>query len=140
MPIHNRVYLKRYRRNLKNDPTNAESILWKSLQKSKSGFKFRRQHSVGKFIVDFYCAPLRLAVELDGKHHFTPEGLAYDAKRTEYLESLNILVLRFENVRVIEDCGRVVEEIQTTLFQLLRSRNMALLSNRRACDFCCAKI
>ena len=60
------------------------------------------QHSIGNYIVDFYCPAEKLVVELDGAHHFTDDGLQYDNVRTEYLKTLGIRVVRFENRVVFE--------------------------------------
>ena len=113
--IHNRKQLERYRKRLRNHSTSAEATLWKYLKGKQLGKKFRRQHSVGNFIVDFYCATERVAIELDGEPHFTEDGMRYDARRTQYLNGLNIKVIRFENVRVFEDLGAVLKEIQVAV-------------------------
>ncbi len=111
--IHNHKHLKPFRKKLRNNLTTAEATFWKSLQKSQlRGHKFRRQHSVGSYILDFYCPSEKLCVELDGSYHFTPEGLAYDQRRTIFLNSVNIRVVRFENCRVFEDLEGVLEEIK----------------------------
>ncbi len=111
--IHNRKHLKLFRKELRNNLTSAEATLWKSLQKSQlGGRKFRRQHSVGGFILDFYCPSERLCVELDGAHHFTPEGLVNDQRRTAFLNSVNIRVVRFENCRVFENLAGVLDELK----------------------------
>ncbi|MEO7992545.1 MAG: DUF559 domain-containing protein [Chryseolinea sp.] len=110
--IHNRKNLKHFRRDLRNNSTSAEAVLWNHLKESKLGKKFRRQHSVGNFILDFYCPTERIAIELDGAHHFTDEGIKYDEVRTQYLNSLNIKVIRFENVKVFEDLEGVLDEIR----------------------------
>jgi very-short-patch-repair endonuclease len=73
------------------------------------GLKFRRQHSLGRYIVDFYCAERRLAVELDGGQHFTVEGQSYDMRRTAYLARRGIRVLRFTNSELFEDTDEVLE-------------------------------
>jgi very-short-patch-repair endonuclease len=110
--LHNRKELKRFRKKLRNNSTSAEATLWKSLKGSQSGVKFRRQHSVGKFVLDFYCATKRIAVELDGDYHFTPEQVAYDERRTAYLRKFNIKVIRFENASVFEDWEGVLRKIR----------------------------
>jgi very-short-patch-repair endonuclease len=71
--------------------------------------KFRRQHPVGPYIVDFYCADQRLAVELDGGQHFTVEGLAYDRRRAEYLVSRGVRVVRFTSLELFENTDGVLE-------------------------------
>jgi very-short-patch-repair endonuclease len=113
-PINNLKYLKQNRRNLRNNLTPAEAALWKLLKsKQLEGIKFRRQHSVGNYILDFYCTTQRLAIELDGAHHFTEEGMRYDEERTAYLNSVDIRVIRFENKLVFDDPEYVLKEIRS---------------------------
>jgi very-short-patch-repair endonuclease len=114
--IHNKKYLEPFRKDLRNNLTSAEATLWKYLKGSQLGKKFRRQHSAGNYIIDFYCATERIAIELDGKNHFTEDGMKYDEVRTFYLNSLNIKVLRFENVRVFQELDKVLEEIKAALY------------------------
>ncbi len=110
--IHNHPTLKFRRRELRRSLTPAEAALWSSLQRSQlGGKKFRRQHSVGPYILDFYCPECRLAVELDGQTHFNPKSWKYDGDRTGYLNKLNIRVLRFENRDVFEYGDWVLLEI-----------------------------
>jgi very-short-patch-repair endonuclease len=87
--------------------------LWKALQQKKlEGQKFRRQHSVGKYMLDFYCPAERLAVELDGAGHFTVSGRLHDEERDMYLLEKNIQVVRFENKEVFDNIEIVLEEIK----------------------------
>ena len=73
--FHNLNTVKYRRRSLRRKLTLAEAVLWDLLKNKKlDGRKFRRQHSIDKYIVDFYCPSERLAVELDGEHHFTDQG------------------------------------------------------------------
>jgi very-short-patch-repair endonuclease len=114
--IHNRQVLKSRRKELRNNSTPAEKLLWSMLQHSNlGGFKFRRQHSVGAYIIDFYCPSEMLAVELDGDSHFTDEAIEYDLERTAYLNALDIKVLRFLNTDIYNKlnvvCERILEEI-----------------------------
>ncbi len=92
-------------------------MLWKALRNGQlAGKKFRRQHSIGVYIVDFYCASEKLVIELDGQPHFNPGGQEADYVRDEYLKSQNFRVLRFENWLVREDVNRVVEAIRQAIF------------------------
>ena len=117
--INNRNYLKKYRKDLRNDGTKAEAVLWTHLQKRQlGGYKFRRQHSILNYIIDFYCPEKRVAVELDGAYHFTVEGQLKDAHRDEVLGQLNIKVLRFENKWIFQDLEGVLRVILNTLQQL----------------------
>jgi very-short-patch-repair endonuclease len=74
--------------------------------------KISTQHSVGAYILDFYCPEEHLAIELDGQQHFTESGQGYDLERTRYLEALNIRVLRFENNNVFHYIDEVLNDIQ----------------------------
>ena len=110
--LHDIAALTPRRRALRTHGTSAEAVLWKRLKKRQlHGRKFRRQHSVGRYILDFYCPAERLAVELDGAHHFTPAGQEHDAQRTRTLNDLGIRVVRFENRRVFEEPEAVLATI-----------------------------
>jgi very-short-patch-repair endonuclease len=114
--LHNLPQLKERRRQLRSSLTPAEALLWKNLQRSQvGGRKFRRQHSVGPYVVDFYCPGCRLAVELDGQGHFDSTRSEYDVKRMGFLEREGIRVLRFENRQVFESLEEVLNAIQVHL-------------------------
>ena len=114
--VHNRSAMEPRRKELRSNLTPAEASLWKSLQRSQvCGKKFRRQHSVGPYILDFYCPECRLAVELDGQGHFTSGVSEYDYHRDEYLKKLNIRVLRFENRVVFKNLEGVIHMISDQL-------------------------
>lgn len=105
--IHNRPYLKDIRRELRKEPTEAEAFLWKILRgKNINGRKFRRQHSIENYIVDFYCAEEKLVIELDGKIHLNQKEM--DFERDKRLKELGYNVLRFENERVFRELEKVV--------------------------------
>ena len=100
------------RRGLRNGATSAEAELWKYLKKSQlRGRKFRRQHSIGPYIVDFYCPSEKLAIELDGEVHTAPNRQDYDAMREGYLHKQGIRVVRFENRIVFERLEMVLQGI-----------------------------
>jgi Uncharacterized protein conserved in bacteria len=109
--LNNIPFLKDTRDHLRKNMTEAELVLWEVLKDKKlCGRKFRRQHSIGYYIADFYCAHEDLIIELDGKHHFTPEGIAKDQYRDNHLEMMNIKVLRFENKEVLNDLTSVLKK------------------------------
>ncbi|UOR06364.1 endonuclease domain-containing protein [Hymenobacter aerilatus] len=111
--IHNLGYQKATRRILRSNLTPAEALLWKALQRSQlDGRKFRRQHDIGPYIVDFYCPAEKLVVELDGAGHFTASGEAQDQERDSYLGSLGLKVLRFENKLVVQHIESVLAAIE----------------------------
>jgi very-short-patch-repair endonuclease len=110
--IHNKPILKPIRKKLRKNLTPAEATLWRHLQRSQlDGRKFRRQHSVGNYVLDFYCPEEKLCVELDGAGHFTNAGVEYDNARTAYLNSVGITVVRFENKLVFKSLESVLAEI-----------------------------
>jgi len=107
--VHNVARLKPRRRELRRRLTIAEARLWNHLKASKLyGRKFRRQHSVGRYILDFYCPRERLAVELDGAAHDHEAAQNHDALRTLFLQSAGIRLVRFENREVIENLEGVL--------------------------------
>ncbi|MCG2461709.1 endonuclease domain-containing protein [Flavobacteriaceae bacterium F89] len=113
--LHNRKYLEKYRKELRNNATKAESMLWKALRSRQlEGRKFRRQQSIDNFIVDFYCPQEKLIVELDGEVHNNPVSENYDDDRTEKLEELGFTVLRFENKLVFEQLDMIMECIKAS--------------------------
>jgi len=111
-PLHNRKHLKQRRKQLRNAATPAEAAPWKMLQKSQlMGRKFRRQHSIGPYIVDFYCPAERLIVELDGAVHDDPARHEYDDERQHFLAENGFTILRFDNEKVFEQPDMVCAAI-----------------------------
>ena len=111
--IFNRKSLKSFRSTLRNKSTSAEAELWNILKSKRLDLrKFRRQHSIGNYIVDFFCASEKLIIELDGNPHGEYHRIEKDIKRDQYLESLGFSVLRFENRLVFQDPEFVKNEIR----------------------------
>jgi very-short-patch-repair endonuclease len=107
---------KEFRKNLRNSLTAAEAVLWKCLQRRQLlGKKFRRQISIGRYIVDFYCPEKRLVIELDGEAHFTHNRDIYEDKRTDYLQERGLTILRFENDELKGNLDGVLETIKRHL-------------------------
>ncbi|HET6148299.1 MAG TPA: endonuclease domain-containing protein [Polyangia bacterium] len=105
-----------FRRELRTNTTDSETILWRHLRAHRfAGFKFRRQHPVGPYILDFYCRARLLAIEVDGGQHFTPEALEYDARRTSYLVACGITALRFQNDWVLSHLDAVLSVVADAL-------------------------
>jgi adenine-specific DNA-methyltransferase len=99
-------------RELRHNLTPAEQLLWSRLRSRQLGAKFRKQHPIGPYIVDFYCAERALIIEVDGDSHFTPEGVEHDAARTNYLTATGLSIVRFTNDEVKRHLDNVVERIQ----------------------------
>lgn len=105
---------KQLAREMRKNPTPAEEVLWRRIRKRQIlGYKFRRQHTIGKFIVDFFCADAALVIEVDGLIHDEQEE--YDRDREIYLESLGLRVLRFRNEHVLQQIDGVLERIGEAL-------------------------
>jgi len=97
-------------RELRRNQTSAEQKLWAKLRyKQACGYRFRRQHPIGRCIVDFYCAALKLVIEVDGDSHASQ--VEYDAARTAYLEERGCTVIRFANEQVHRQLDAVLDEI-----------------------------
>ncbi len=112
-PEHNKKELKDLRKELRNNLTAAEAYLWNELKENNfEGRKFRRQHSIKNYIVDFYCPSERLIIELDGQVHLNPTADEKDRKREEELEEMGFTVIRFENKMVFESLDSVLMEIR----------------------------
>lgn len=115
----NKIFKDR-RKELRNNSTEAEKVLWNYLKHRKlGGFKFVRQYSVGPYILDFYCSKFRLAIELDGATHKEKEEVLYDIDRTKYLEGANIKTIRFWNDEVIKNVDMVLNEINRQISNIV---------------------
>ena len=99
-------------RELRRDMTPQERKLWRHLRRKQLyGLRFRRQHPIAPFIVDFYCHEHKLVVEIDGQTHYEQEQQGYDRTRTERLEQRGLRVVRFTNRDVGRNIGGVLQEI-----------------------------
>lgn len=97
---------------LRREMTEAEKILWERLRKNKvSGFRFRSQHPISKFIVDFYCHKALLVIELDGDIHMKEDVAERDEGREIEIKKLGLRVLRFKNKEVYDNLDAVVDKI-----------------------------
>ena len=114
-PQRNLASLKTRRQELRNGLTPTEAVLWNHLKAQQLGKKFRRQYSIGRYVVDFFCADCQLAVELDGARHFVELRMDYEAERTRFLEARGIEILRFENRLVYENLEAVLETIRQVI-------------------------
>ena len=112
-PLYNNKNLKEKRKELRSNSTSAEAVLWRMLKgKQIEGKKWRRQFSIGNYISDFYCPEIKLGVELDGNEHYTVIGKFNDARREEYLNTIGITIIRFENKDIWCSIEHVIETIR----------------------------
>ena len=106
---------------LRKNMTKEERHLWYDFLRSYP-VKFLRQKTIGKYIVDFYCAEAQIVVEIDGSQHYTQEQLKKDAERTAYLEQYGVTIIRIPNNEVFFHFRRVCEHIDNVVKQSLRPR------------------
>ena len=103
-------------RDLRKNQTDAEKKLWSVLRDCQMiGIKFRRQFSIGRYILDFYAPQYKLAIEADGGQHYEVEGRQQDELRTSELSNLGVQILRFSNLEILNNIEGVCEMIQETI-------------------------
>ncbi len=108
--------IHRRAKELRKSMTSAEKVLWHFLKnKSVEGFKFRRQHPINKYIVDFYCHQIKLVIEVDGSFHDEIEQKEYDAGRTLALQEFGLKVIRFSNEEILYRINSVITHISRHL-------------------------
>ena len=108
-----------YAQNLRKNMTKEERKLWYEYL-NKYPYRFRRQVTCGNYILDFYCAVAKLAIELDGSQHYETAGQQYDQRRTAYLNSVGIHVLRFSNLDVLQNLNGVCQMIDMTVLERMK--------------------
>jgi len=103
------------RKRLRGDMTTAEIVLWKFISnKQLDGLRFRRQYGVDRYILDFYCPSLRLAIEVDGSIHDENEIRLKDEERDQVLLAIGIYTLRFKNQQIFDALPSVLKKIRET--------------------------
>ncbi|MBI5824501.1 MAG: endonuclease domain-containing protein [Chloroflexi bacterium] len=110
--------IRQFARELRQPQTPAEATLWQHLRNRNLQYKFRRQHPIDFFIIDFYCAEAKLLIEIDGASHLEKEQQEYDQARTEYLEALEYKVIRFTN----DDVRHNIHAVVTAILEEVESR------------------
>lgn len=115
------AYTFKYAKSLRKKMTDAEMKLWLMLKQGIRGCKFRRQHPIASFIVDFYCHRAKLVVEVDGSVHDDAAVKANDLEREKILSSLGCLVIRFRNEEVHYDTAAVIKKIDDHVEQRIQN-------------------
>ena len=101
-----------FAKTMRHNSTDAEHLMWQLLRAKRfMNLKFRRQHVIKPYIVDFYCHEIGLVIELDGSQHRTDDAIEYDAKRTKLLEALDLRVVRYWNSEVLGKTEAVLEDL-----------------------------
>lgn len=104
---------------MRHTATDAEQLMWQVLRAKRfMGLKFRRQHVIASYIVDFYCHEIGLVIELDGSQHGTDDAIEYDAERTKFLEALGLTVVRYWNQDVLGRTDVVLEDLWNVCAEL----------------------
>lgn len=117
--LFNKTSEKLKRRELRNNMTKAEAIVWQKLRcKQIENCKFRNQYSVDRFVLDFYSPEIKLAIEIDGESHFQERVAQYDEERQVFIELAGIQFLRFTNQDVYENLNGVLETIAYKIREL----------------------
>lgn len=94
--------------------------MWKHLsRKQMCGYKFRCQHGFDRYVVDFYCPELKLAIEIDGESHFQSGAEEYDREREEYIKSFGVRILRFQNTDVYQNLNGMLETIREEIDEIM---------------------
>ena len=104
-------------RELRNESTHAETLLWGYLKTKPFGIKFRRQHPYSSYILDFYCHSLKLVIELDGMIHNQPDNKINDQIRQRQIENDGLIVMRFTNNLVENNFEEVIKEIEKLIIK-----------------------
>lgn len=117
--LYNNKEFRDRRRELRNNQTEAEKVLWKHISKNKiQNLRFLRQYSIGPYILDFYSPKIRLGIELDGSPHLEKETKLYDKEREKFLESLDINIIRFWNDEILNNLLETLNRLQDKIKQL----------------------
>ena len=104
---------------MRSNATNVESLMWQLLRNKRfMNLKFRRQHVIVPYIVDFFCHELGLVIELDGGQHGTDDAIEYDAERTKFLEALGFKVVRYWNHEVLGNTEVVLDDLWCICWKL----------------------
>lgn len=112
--VYNKENQTDVRRKLRNEMNKSEAALWKHLQRSQIGFKFRRQYGIGPYVTDFYCPKVKLAVEVDGISHYNLKAIDHDKKRTAYFTSVGVRIKRYSAKQIFLFIDEVVIDIEHT--------------------------
>jgi very-short-patch-repair endonuclease len=109
---------------LRRSMTTAEIMLWKYLRTKPRGHKFRRQHPFGLYVLDFYCHPLKLAIEVDGPIHDLEMIKENDYERQKNIEGVGVSMARFSNEEILTTMAEVVSEIEILITKINKRQNL----------------
>ena len=111
--------LLQFAKSMRHTATDAENLMWQLLRAKRfMNLKFRRQHVIAPYILDFYCHEIGLVIELDGSQHGTDDAIEYDVERTKFLEAVGLTVVRYWNHDVLGRTDVVLDDLWNTYFEL----------------------
>jgi very-short-patch-repair endonuclease len=113
--IYNKKEMKPIRRLLRKQNVPAERVLWQKIRRKQLGFRFLRQFSIGRFVVDFYCPEKKIAIEIDGVTHCTDIEISKDLVKENYIKNLGLELFRFKNSEIYNDMGLVLDFLHKRL-------------------------
>src|SRR5438552_15824902 len=116
--VHTGTRRRQHAKDMRRAPTRSENRLWSSLRDRRFGYKFRRQFPIGRYVLDFYCAELKLAIEIDGRQHDANWMWQYDDDRTRALQERGIEILRIPNELLIRDSVMLEARIRAAVERL----------------------
>ena len=123
------------KRRLRSNMTGPETRLWSRLRaRQLQGLKFRRQHGIGPYIVDFYCPEQSLVIEVDGDSHADADQILKDQLRDRYFQSLGLHVIRYINDDILKNLDRVLEDLAARLSSRSTSPRPSLLRRGKEAD------
>ena len=117
----NKKEMQERRRQLRNNMTYCEKLVWMYLRKKQMKARFLRQYSIDNYVVDFYCPKLKLAVEVDGSIHEEKEQKIYDKVRQQYLEGFGVKFVRIKNEELMGNANKAFEKIEAEISLLTNS-------------------
>ncbi|MFA4941419.1 MAG: endonuclease domain-containing protein [Patescibacteria group bacterium] len=121
--VYNHKKYKTIRRNLRKQEVSSEKILWSRLRNKQQKFRFRRQYGIGKYIVDFYCPKLKLAIEIDGVTHSKDEEIKNDLIREKFLNRFGVEIKRYTN----NDVYNYLENVLADIYEFCLEKEKKLL-------------
>ena len=119
--------LREFSRRLRKNSTLGEILLWQKLRAgSIMNYTFNRQKPLNRYIVDFYCKPLKLVIEIDGSYHYEQDQMIMDKERQQILEGMGLSFLRFSELQVLKDIDWVLKEITNYILAYERGLNKSV--------------
>ncbi len=112
--IYNKRKFQEFRSELRGRMTKSEALLWKYIKNDSLGFRFRRQHGIGNYIVDFYCPKLKLVIEVDGLTHAEEEVFEKDQRKERFINENNITLKRYSDNQIFNDLDNTLMDIENT--------------------------